>query len=232
MLSLVKVVPRLVATNHGGVNGVWQLNNCYACTAVSKDMAKYDQPLTNVVVEPIPNGVDTERFSADSRASTASEAGSPSSAGSGEQRRSSRRISLASFVWGSGLLAKSGVRLLWVADAHNLRGWEPFEQARHHTSANRAVESRGFARGDAELFYRDVAASHGVQIGDVAIRGLGLAAAEAAACGLTTVAPDVMGLRESVIEGITGVHFPYAASDDVVAQMILDWIGKWTPGRY
>jgi len=50
--------------------------------------------------------------------------------------------------------------------------------------------------------------------------GFGNVAAEAAACGVPTIAYDVVGVRDSVAEGISGLRFPKGATDSIVACLI------------
>ena len=50
--------------------------------------------------------------------------------------------------------------------------------------------------------------------------GFGNVAPEAAACGARVAAPDVMGLREAIVDGVTGMLYPAAASDDEVADRV------------
>jgi hypothetical protein len=73
-------------------------------------------------------------------------------------------------------------------------------------------------------FYRAVAASNGVVLMTSRSEGFGNVAVEAAACGARVAAPDVMGLREAVVDGETGMLFPAAASDDEVADRISRWL--------
>jgi glycosyltransferase involved in cell wall biosynthesis len=75
-------------------------------------------------------------------------------------------------------------------------------------------------------FYRAVAASGGVVLMTSRTEGFGNVAPEAAACGAWVVAPDVMGLNEAVIDGVTGNLFPADASDDAAAEMIAGWMAQ------
>ena len=54
--------------------------------------------------------------------------------------------------------------------------------------------------------------------------GFGWVAAEAAACGAAVIAPDVLGLRQTVIPGVTGALFPASASDQEVADLVERWL--------
>jgi len=56
--------------------------------------------------------------------------------------------------------------------------------------------------------------------------GFGNVAPEAAACGARVAAPDVMGLREAVVPGVTGLLYPSGASDDEVAERLHAWLGE------
>src|SRR5207302_4750443 len=62
LLGLLRPMPRTVATSHGDLSGAWGRRNCFAYTAVSPDMAALNQPLTDLEVETVPNGVDCEQF--------------------------------------------------------------------------------------------------------------------------------------------------------------------------
>ena len=119
-------------------------------------------------------------------------------------------------------LAKRGARI-WVADPHKA-GWDHFE--------GRPVERIDTERWEpvshAEIadFYRAVAASGGVVLMTSRTEGFGNVAPEAAACGAWVVAPDVMGLNEAVVDGVTGNLFPADASDDDAAEMIAGWMSE------
>jgi hypothetical protein len=56
--------------------------------------------------------------------------------------------------------------------------------------------------------------------------GFGNVAPEAAACGARVAAPDVMGLREAIVPGVTGRLYPPAASDDEIAEELHAWLGE------
>jgi glycosyltransferase involved in cell wall biosynthesis len=222
LLTLARQAPRIVATNRGGLSDVWQSTNCFARTAVSRGMAELDQPLTDLQVDPIPNSIDSDRFTYAPEPA----AGGPIVAWVG------RTTSLAQkdfprFLRVGALLAERGVRL-WVADAHG-SDWKFFAD-------------RGFTRPPIERwerltqaempgFYRAVAASGGALLMTSPTEGFGLAAAEAAACGALVVAPDVVGLRESVLAGITGSLYPLGESDRALADRIDALLPTTAPQR-
>src|SRR5207248_3694108 len=67
-------------------------------------------------------------------------------------------------------------------------------------------------------FYRQLAVQRGALVLTSRHEGWGLAATEAAASGVPTAGPDVVGLRRAIIPGVTGALFPADASDDEVAE--------------
>ena len=225
LLTLVPVKPRIVATNHGGISSVWQSTNCHARTAVSRAMAELDQPLTDVLVEAVPNGVDCDRFTPPA-AGSLRVGDAPIVAWVG-RTASIVQKDFPRFLRIAALLAQRGVRL-WVADAHDA-DWTIFERLGCPRPPIERWECVPYEH--MPDFYQDVAASGGALLMTSPFEGFGLAAAEAAACGLTTIAPDVLGLRESVQEGLNGTHYPADASDADVAARVLAWIGEWTPDR-
>ena len=54
--------------------------------------------------------------------------------------------------------------------------------------------------------------------------GFGNVAPEAAACGARVAAPNVIGLREAIVDGETGRLFAADASDDDVADLLDAWM--------
>ena len=82
------------------------------------------------------------------------------------------------------------------------------------------------SHGEIADFYRAVAASGGVVLMTSHTEGFGNVAPEAAACGAWVVAPNVMGLNEAVVDGVTGNLFPADASDDDAAELIAGWMAE------
>jgi hypothetical protein len=73
-------------------------------------------------------------------------------------------------------------------------------------------------------WYRAVAASGGLVVMTSPSEGFGWVAVEAAASGARTLAPSVVGLTETVIDGVTGRLFAPDASDDEVAGRVLEML--------
>ncbi|MEX0602333.1 MAG: glycosyltransferase family 4 protein, partial [Bacteroidota bacterium] len=60
-----------------------------------------------------------------------------------------------------------------------------------------------------------------VVVNPSAKEGWGLTVIEANACGIPVVASDVPGLRDSVVDGITGVLYEYANIEQMVEKIML-----------
>jgi len=104
-----------------------------------------------------------------------------------------------------------------VADAHGA-SWDKL--------SGRDVRRVAFERweripaADMPEFYRELAANQGALLMTSRHEGWGLAATEAAASGVPTAGPDVVGLRRAIIPWVTGALFPADASDDEVADCV------------
>ena len=205
---------KVLVSARGALADIWDKHNCFAYSAISQGMATVNQPYTDVEIEVVHNAIDVERFT-------------PGAATAGDGpivafvARSSDPIKdFPRFTRIAKRLAQRGARI-WIADPHNA-GWAHFE--------GRPVEQieperwGPVSQADMPDFYRAVAASGGVVLMTSRTEGFGNVAPEAAACGAWVVAPDVMGLNEAVIDGITGNLFPAAASDDEAAEMIAGWM--------
>lgn len=202
-------------TCHGELSEAWSSRNCFAYTAVSHGMAALNQPLTDLEVEVIPNGMDLERFAPPARSS-----GDPPIVAWVGRSRDLEQKDFPRFTRVAAILAKHGLRF-WVADA-NAASWRDFTDS----PCSRVAFERWqrVSTGDMPQFYRDVAASGGVLLLTSRYEGWGLVVTEAAASGLTTVAPNVVGLRESIQQRLTGVLYRPEASDQEIAQLVMRWL--------
>jgi glycosyltransferase involved in cell wall biosynthesis len=212
LLSLMQPRPKIVASNRGALSDYWQSRNCFARTAVSRGMARLDQPMTDLVVEPVPNGFDGSRFTPPD----ATIVGTPIVAWVG------RTTDLAGkdfprFTRIASRLAGRPIRL-WVGDGHGA-DWSQFAVPPcARVDIERWERVPHVAMPD---WYRAVAASGGLVVMTSPSEGFGWVAVEAAASGARTLAPRVVGLTETVIDGVTGSLFPPDASDDEVAGRVL-----------
>ncbi|MEO5816457.1 MAG: glycosyltransferase family 4 protein [Gemmatimonadaceae bacterium] len=207
---------KVLVSARGALADIWDRTNCFAYSAISKGMATVNQPYTDVEIEVVRNAIDVDRFTP----GTAARGGAPIVAFVG--RTSDSIKDFPRFTRIARRLAAKGARI-WIADPHNA-GWEHFEGR----PVERIETERWGRVSHAEIadFYRAVAASGGVVLMTSRTEGFGNVAPEAAACGAWVVAPDVMGLNEAVIDGVTGNLFPAGASDDDAAEMIAGWMSE------
>src|SRR5262249_21634421 len=209
LLSLLRPAPKIVATAHGELSEAWTSRNCTAYTAVSRGLATLNQPLTDLEVEVIPNGTDCERFTP----AGTMKPGRPIIGWVGRARDVQQK-DFPRFTRIAALLKKRGIRL-WVADG-NAASWADLEG--HDCDPIVFERCERVAHEAMPQFYREIAASGGLILLTSRYEGWGLVASEAAAAGATTLAPDVVGLREAILPGETGMLYPVNASDEQVAE--------------
>ena len=220
VISMMAHRTKVLVSARGALSDIWDHSNCFAYSAISQGMADVNQPYTDVEIEVVRNAINLDRFSPDpTRANGAgSGGGRPIVAFVG--RTSDAIKDFPRFTRIARRLADHGARV-WIADPHNAE-WKHF--------ANLPVEQMPVERwgpvahSEIAEFYRAVAASGGVVLMTSRSEGFGNVAPEAAACGARVVAPDVMGLREAVLDGITGNLFPADATDDDAAELIRGWM--------
>lgn len=218
VVSRLAARARVIVTTRGALSDVWHRGNCFAYTAISRGMATLNQPLTEVEIEVVPNAIDMETYAPPA----GHDAGGPIVAFVG--RTTAVEKDFPRFTRIARRLSDRvpGVRV-WIADPHEGR-WEQFE----HLPVERVATERWepVSHGGIADFYRAVAASNGVVLMTSRSEGFGNVAVEAAASGARVAAPDVMGLREAVIDGETGMLYPAAASDDDVADRVARFLAS------
>jgi hypothetical protein len=202
----------MVVTSHGDLSDAWNRHNCFAYTAVSPDMAALNQPLTDLEVETVLNGVDCERFTPPERI----ENGPAVVAWVG--RSTDPRKDFPRFTRVAARLAAQGLRL-WVADAHGA-SWKDLAGADCRQVAFERWQQ--IPASDMPQFYRELAANGGALLMTSRHEGWGLAAIEAAACGVPTLGPDVVGLRRAILPGVTGGLYPAQASEEEIAKRVCE----------
>jgi hypothetical protein len=207
---------RVVVTARGALADIWGRHNCFAYTAISKGMAELNQPYTDLEIEVVRNAIDVDSYAPP----TALSGGAPIVAFVG--RTTAIEKDFPRFTRIARSLIARGARV-WIADPHeaewNQFGANPLERI--------PVERwRGVPHAEMADFYRAVAASGGVVLMTSKSEGFGNVAPEAAACGARVAAPDVMGLREAIVPGLTGLLYPAAASDEEVADQLQAWIER------
>src|SRR5689334_17676671 len=213
---------RVIVSARGALSDIWHRDNCFAYTAISRGMAELNQPFTELEIEVVHNAIDVEAYAPP----TEHVVGAPIVAFVG--RTTAVEKDFPRFTRIARRLIDRGARV-WIADPHAGR-WEQFAGLPVEQFAGLPVEQFAAERWEPVPhesiadFYRAVAASNGVVLMTSRSEGFGNVAPEAAACGARVAAPDVMGLRDAVIDGETGVLYPAAASDDEVADRIARWL--------
>jgi glycosyl transferase family 1 len=216
MVARVAGRARVIVTARGALADLWDRDNCFAYTAISKGMAEVNQPFTELEIEVVRNAIDVDAY-APPRESVS---GAPIVAFVG--RTTGLEKNFPRFTRIARRLADRGARV-WIADPHKAN-WAKFE--------GKPVERIDTERwgpvphADIPDFYRAVAASGGVVLMTSTSEGFGNVAPEAAACGARVAAPDVMGLREAIVPGVTGMLYPSGASDDEVADRLHAWLAE------
>ncbi|MGH7562687.1 MAG: glycosyltransferase [Gemmatimonadales bacterium] len=215
LLTLLRPRPRIVASNRGALSDFWDRGNCVARTAVSRDMARLDQPFTDVLVEPILNGLDPTRFSPPADR----DGGRPILAWVGR----TTDIQHKDFPRFTRIVARlcGPAPRVWIADAHGA-DWSAFS-----FPPCERIEIERWSRVSHDgmpEFYRAVARTGGLVVMTSPTEGFGWVAVEAAACGAAVIAPDVVGLRETVMPGVTGALFPPGSADSDVARLVEAWL--------
>ncbi len=214
---MARVTPaKVLVTARGALADIWDRTNCFAYSAISKGMATVNQPYTDVEIEVVRNAIDIERFTPGPAVS----GGAPIVAFVG--RTSDAIKDFPRFTRIAQRLIARGARV-WIADPHKA-GWEHFTG-----KPVERIETERWGKvphDEIPDFYRAVAASGGVVLMTSKTEGFGNVAPEAAACGAWVVAPDVMGLNEAVIDGVTGNLFPADAPDDEVASLVAEWMAR------
>ena len=207
----------VVVTARGALTDVWHRCNCHAYTAISQEMAAVNQPYTDLQIDVVRNSLDVSRYTPPTESVSS---GGPIVAFAG--RTTSPEKDFPRFTRIARRLAARGARV-WIADPH-AAGWEKF--ARQPVERFEAERWAFVPHLEMPDFYRAVAASNGVLVVTSLTEGFGNVAPEAAACGARVAAADVMGLREAVVDGVTGMLFPADAADDDVAERIGAWLDR------
>jgi len=216
VVSHIAARSRVVVTARGALADNWSRDNCFAYTAISQGMADVNQPFTELEIEVVRNAIDVDAYAPPARRA----AGAPIVAFVG--RTTAVEKDFPRFTRIARRLADRGARV-WIADPHEAT-WDNFVSL---PVEHVATERWGRVSHDAmPAVYRAVAASGGLVLMTSRSEGFGNVAPEAAACGARVAAPDVMGLREAILPGETGLLYPAAASDDDVAERIQRWLDE------
>ena len=227
-LSAVRQVgAKLVVTVHSDwLVSAWSSINCDAFTGCSRWLSEAQQVLTDLRVQTIYNGIDTNQFKPSEEFEVADKTDEQISSpivawvGRGPDLRAKRIDKLAAVA---GMLREAGIRI-WVADPH---GFEKLNAV----APNSAVSLResaefwqGVPREEMPTFFRAVSASGGCILSTSFSEGLGLALVEAQACGCPAIGTDVKGVNEVLRPEHGGRLVPFDASPNELADIVISMI--------
>jgi glycosyltransferase involved in cell wall biosynthesis len=206
--------PKLVLTHHGSSHPAWSRRNCDALVSCSAWGAREQQPLTDVTVQVIPNGVDVRTFSP-----------APPSAPSGGPP-------VVAWVGRASDLRQKRFDRLGQAAPHLRRAGLRVRVADPDGPAAVPPDIAGPVRALAETwapvprdrmpdFYRDVAASGGCILSTSSFEGLPLTLLEAQACGCPAIGPDVRGVNECVDSAHGGQLYAADTPPEALARLVV-----------
>jgi glycosyltransferase involved in cell wall biosynthesis len=212
---------KLVLTAHkvraAAVTYGWNHGNCDALVAVSRWIKDGLQPFTDVPIQVVANGIDTDRFTP----ALGTVSARPIVVWVG--RGGAARKRLQAFAAIAPRLQQAGVRV-WVLDQ---QGPETLAATFPEAAASlKAAAERWHGAGVAEMpqIYRDVAASGGCIVSTASMEGLPLTLLEAQACGCVAIGGDVLGVNECVVPELGGVLYPLDTPPQQLATLIIDTV--------
>ncbi len=220
---------KLVITAHGMVVPGWDSTNCDALVCCSRWQADEQLAFTDLNVQLVMNGIDTERFEPaddahangaprDVRSSTTSSNPIVAWVGRGTDMVHKRIDRLAAIA---PALRDAGLRI-WIADPYG-----PDRVAEVVPEAARTLRTHAefwgmVAKDSLPRFYQDVAASGGCILSTSVREGFGLVLAEAQSCGCPAIGADVHGVNEVVRPEHGGVLYPPDIAPERLAQLIVE----------
>jgi glycosyltransferase involved in cell wall biosynthesis len=209
---------KLVVTSHGFRSLAWNSGNCDAFATCAKWLADEQQPLTDLPVKVVLNGIDTARFkpAGDLQPGTA-----PVIVCVGRGKDPRKRLDRFAAI--APALRSAGLRLR-VVDPYG-----PDVVARVFPDAARQLAEVAEFWGAVPVermpaLYAEVAASGGCVVSTDEWEGLPLTLLEAQACGCPPIAPDVPGTNECVDPAHGGVLYQSDIETDALAKLVLDTV--------
>lgn len=210
---------KLIVTSHGGVSPVWTSATCDAFVGCASWLAEAQQPLTDLPVQVVLNGIDTDRFKP--APSTAPAQPIVAWAGRGVELQHKRIDKLAAIA---PALQRAGVHL-WLAEPYGPAAVERVAPEAARTLLSIAEFWEPVPARQMPNFLQTVAASGGCLLSTSSLEGLPLVLLEAQACGCPVIAPDVRGINECVDEAHGGVLYPYEIEAARLAELVLATLG-------
>lgn len=210
----------------------WTSAHCDAMTAVSQWIRRDLQPLTDVPIQVVPNGIDVDRFSAGAGGDRLPTANFELPAPNDEPPESARPIvawigrggspwkRLDRFAAMAPALHRAGLRL-WIVDQHG-----PEKVSDTYPDAVRTLQPLAAFWGAVPYeampdLYRRVAASGGCLVSTSEREGLPLTLLEAQACGCPVAATDVRGNNECVSPRHGGLLYPFEQRPEDAAATVI-----------
>ncbi|HEY0077656.1 MAG TPA: glycosyltransferase family 4 protein [Pyrinomonadaceae bacterium] len=239
---------RLVITAHGMVVRGWNSTNCDALVCCSQWQADEQTRYTDLPVQTVLNGIDTNLFKpvADASATdadasiaftssnNATEASAPGifdapsasapivawvgRANDMVHKRIDRLAAVAP------ALRAAGVRI-WIADPTGFAEVEAVAPDAARTLRPLAEVWGAVTKEKLPAFFRAVATSGGCVLSTSVREGLPMALIEAQACGCPVVGSDVRGVNEVVRPEHGGLLYPFGLEADQLAKLLLDTLG-------
>ena len=200
-----RIGAKLIVTAHKVRDGArcygWTTANCDSLTAVSDGLRQELAPYTDLPVQVVHSGIDTQMFSPDGRPRTSP----PIVAWVGRSASLVKRLALLAAA--APALRAAGCRI-WVVDQHGAE--QAADLIPDAVATLRPIAEFWGAVPAAQMpeLYRTIAASGGAVVSTSEREGLGLSLLEAQACACLAIGPDVAGVNESVSPQHGGVLYP------------------------
>jgi glycosyltransferase involved in cell wall biosynthesis len=209
---------KIVITSHGVRTLAWNSGNCDAVVACAKWLAEEQQMLTDLPVQVVLNGVDTNKFRP---AGDVQPGVHPIIAW--VARGKDRRKRIDKFAAIAPALRRAGLRLR-IADPTGSDA-----VARVYPDAARQLAQLVEFWGPVPVegmagMYQDVAASGGCAVSTAEWEGLPMTLLEAQACGCPVIAPGVQGVNECVDPAYGGVLYPSNIEPEALADLVLETV--------
>jgi glycosyltransferase involved in cell wall biosynthesis len=218
-LSAVRRIgARLVLTAHKVREPAWAYGwtsrSCDALVAVSAWIKDGLQPFTDVPIQVVHNGIDTERFRRDHRSATSPPIVAWVGRGTAPRKRLDAFAAVAPF------LHRAGLRI-WVIDQQGPDACAHIPAEMVRTLSTVAERWEGVRFDEMPLVYQEIAASGGCVLSTASMEGLPLSLLEAQACGCVVIAPDVLGTLECVRPEHGGTLYPFGATPEELAALVI-----------
>jgi glycosyltransferase involved in cell wall biosynthesis len=222
-VSLVrKFDARLVVTSHGWISPGWNSTNCDAVVACAAWLAAEQESCTDLPVQIVLNGIDTDKFKPATLLPLAPSIASPIIAWVGrgvavEQKR------IDKFALVAPALRQAGFRLRLVEPygAQEVERCVP-ESAR--TLRSLAEFWGALPTEEMPAFYREVAASGGALLSTASYEGLPMTLLEAQGCACPVIGANVRGVNEAISQEHGGTLYEFGIEAESLARLVIETV--------